>query len=324
MNMRIAKSHIENFSSWVRKRFKTNRESTSDVIWNKLQQYDKRLCRAIKRAGKKIGPRAYIGRHLLRRVTKEHWLTYENNQWIARPTNEQCHYCFSSISNIYVIDLDKNRYCNFDCLYDFDEATVPYDGYWDDYTALVDDFDYYHCMYKDFKHYLEPTPANHIQLNSFMDKFERWMEMPEYNTIYLNGGHDGPVAAEMYRMLMILEENFKHLKKIQAEITKARPKQNIFIYCHLICQKSKLLQNFIKKYKTNYCQDRNIWMTDDPITRIDWNNELTPVEDSINIFPELCWPNCHESYRTHRFSHANDGFKYCEFCYDDRCEELIY
>lgn len=72
------------------------------------------------------------------------------------------------------------------------------------------DFEYYHAESKRLFKNLQATPENHIDLCYFIREFDGWMEVLEHETIYVNGGDDGPVATEMYRMLMTLHEKMKN------------------------------------------------------------------------------------------------------------------
>lgn len=126
--MKLAKRNRKLFDDWIRNFFKEERRATSKEIWEKLQQDQPRLGKAIKRAGARVGASAYIGRYLLRPITKEGWLHVLNGEWMVQATPERCYHCFSAIDDIYVIDAEENRYCSLDCLEECPEARDPLEG----------------------------------------------------------------------------------------------------------------------------------------------------------------------------------------------------
>ncbi|TCT21768.1 hypothetical protein EDD68_11072 [Melghiribacillus thermohalophilus] len=319
--MKLAKRNRKLFDDWIRNFFKEERRATSKEIWEKLQQDQPRLGKAIKRAGARVGASAYIGRYLLRPITKEGWLHVLNWEWMVQATPERCYHCFSAIDDIYVIDAEENRYCSLDCLEECPEARDPYDSYWDDYVFLYMDFADFHGEAKDLRHCL-PSPENHLGVCRLLKKMDQWFEFPDYDDIWFNGGDDGPIAREMYRMLRLLNQDDEQLKSLEREMREARGKQKMIYSIEVLNLEGQLKENrafhcFFRKNIKYFDEIRHMFSTEDVWLWHDWGKELEEIlPGAYRSINEFRCPSCGRIGEDNRFERLEDNYKYCEECYE--------
>lgn len=201
--------------------FSKFRSLSSKEIYKLLGNYDPKLLKRIKRITKRTEPAAYIGRYLLPLFKKEGWLIYKDNKWNVQIVQDRCVQCFKKIDEVYLIDSGNLHFCSTDCADEFEGFYEPYDCYWDEYLCLFTEFSE---MYPKFSNYtkLDGTnnfisPFSHFNLLNLIQNIEDSINNSEFDEITNDEGADGKVAAEIYRMLVILNKkliNFETQKKI--------------------------------------------------------------------------------------------------------------
>lgn len=129
--MPLTKDERKEFNQIVKGFFKQAREGSSDQIMDYIHKQNRKLLQRIKKESK-INPIAYIGRYLMRPLTQEGWIKHKRKQWSVEPIEGRCTYCFRSLEEVYLLDIEHNQYCNLNCM---DELEAEYleDDYWDEY-----------------------------------------------------------------------------------------------------------------------------------------------------------------------------------------------
>jgi len=74
------------------------------------------------------------------------------------------------------------------------------------------------------------SPFLHFSLLNFIHDIEETLDNGEFDEIVNDKGADGPIAAEIYRMLVILNNNLVELYQIEKNIKKLRAKENRMPY----------------------------------------------------------------------------------------------
>ncbi|MBB5172463.1 hypothetical protein [Texcoconibacillus texcoconensis] len=199
---------------WLKQVMKKQQKMNTHQLWEKMQQEEPTLAKKVKKQSGKSSPIAYLGRHILKPLSEEHWLTRDGKDWVICLPENHCAYCLRSVDDVYVIDANDHLYCGLDCLDDDEEADPIEDGYWDDYAMLVMDFEHY---YPEAQRLLKTADfedeEDRALARELYDDLDEYLGSGDFTTIYMNGGDDGPLAAEMYRMLMCLEEVHEQLLK---------------------------------------------------------------------------------------------------------------
>lgn len=311
--MKIQKQDYEKFRKWCYQFFKEQRKAKGKEVVAHLKLDDEKLLKKIEKAVGKKKAATYISRSLLGSIRKYGWLTYEKNHWVAKPQWGQCTYCFSELEDIYMIDAKDQQYCDGDC---FDEhgASEFYDSYIDDYLSFFSDFKNLKENYTIFlQKKLEPSYDNHLQLAELLEQIEELLNDNSYSTIWFNGGDDGPLAAEMSRMLSILQNDFEAVQKEEARIYALRPRDNKR-YSLIIDQqfhKHKAVKKFMKKNE-KYRESSTTWTTNDATLRSDWYYSLHDLV-TVTATNEIKCPACQEITEEKWGRTLADGFSYC--CY---------
>lgn len=317
--MKISKTDYEQFRNWCQQFFKNNREVTSRKLVEKLKTSRPMLFNTIEKVVGKGKGAAYIGRFLLTSVRKYGWLTYEKNTWRTKPNWGLCTYCFQELEDVYVIDIDGNQYCDSDCFDDY-EATEYCDSYYDEYLFLCSDFKDLKERYSIFLlQKLEPKFEYHLELSGILAEISELLTDTEYTTVWMNGGDDGPLAYEIFRMLSILQEDQEELEKVEARFRNERPKDNqmysikIDSYFLKKRQKPEVLRQFVKQYRKYRSKElSNKWTTFYASLRSQWYDLLEKVP--FEYVNEIKCPACEEISDGRWQRRLMDGFYYCSDC----------
>lgn len=324
--MRIQKEDFIAFKAFCRNYFKKKREGKSTAVLQGLKAYDKKLYRTIEKTVGKKKIKGYIG-YLLRSVGREGWLVYKEKTWQVKSKWGYCTYCFSELDDIYVIDIEHQQYCNSDCL-DHHEAVSHYDSYADDYMFLFWEFENLKGRYQ--RYFNRPLRKNfETNLNLIMILRDLYNVLNDSNhwTILSNGGDDGPLASEMYRMLIILKEEAKQLEKLQEQCQKMLPQTNKRFAIEVseeIMRKRKrpeVLREFIKTHRKYRDQEnKNKWFAADALQRSNWYDALSIDElfiHQVSLVDEVKCPQCEDVVESQFSRRVPDGYYYCEECYDE-------
>lgn len=257
----------------------------------------------------------------MKSLSKEGWIKKEGKHWVTQYAENYCAYCFRPIEDIYLIDIDNYQYCSENCM-DAAEAVEPYDSYWD----------YYFCLFLDFKelkpkcdHYLKndimADADNYLNILQLIQDINEVFDNPDYNDIWYNGGDDGTVAAEMYRMLKTLQKDSETLRKKEEWIRKNRKPQGH--YYSIIVDNDSLsnkevkrkLEHFIKLYNKYRDENRcNVWTTENIHLRNKWWDRLNKNRVPVSYINSLECPCCGKVDDERNFHRALDNYKYCYEC----------
>lgn len=328
----LSKDEKKQFYNWAVMFFKSNRTAQSKDVFEKLKKEMPKISKKIEKAGKKIGASAYVGRYLLTSLAKEGWLINNGKKWSIKITPDRCTYCISPIDDLYLIDIDNNRYCSIDCFDNYDNAVQPYDSYWDDYISLFSEFELIYYEYKRLLLECEDVPSKsqntnkliltHIDLNKLIDYIGDIL--PDYDYILLNGGDDGPLAREMYRMVESIQAKVDHLQIMEDNIRKVRGPQKKYYsitinHEYLIGpgKKNVVLKKFIKEHR-NYINSNllNTWTTRDLNQRNDWWELLHNTNTDLDYKNTEECPLCGKIESEKYLRRSYDGYRYCEECYE--------
>ncbi|MFZ3132216.1 MAG: hypothetical protein WA125_14265, partial [Desulfosporosinus sp.] len=202
------------------------RTTTSYAIVAILEKDEPRLLKRITKASGKIGPVAYIGRYLLSKLKEEGWLINDEKTWKVKIVPDRCTQCFKPLDEVYFITSEK-RFCNDDCADDFNwdseeaDHNGGYEPYWDEYSMLFNKFSHLNPQFKGFRRLIVNDslvrPINHIELLNIIQEIECELDNEDYQNFIADEGRDGPLAAEIYRMLNILGRELIELRKVKKE-----------------------------------------------------------------------------------------------------------
>ncbi len=320
--MALSLKHREEFRSWAKKHFKEHRELTTAELFKIMQSENPALAKKINKAARKAQPTTYIGRYLLRSFTSQGWLIHDGEKWITQPAEDYCTYCFKPLdADIYLLDIDLNYYCDDDCFLDAG-AGEAYDGYWDQYMNLFYEYDKLRPLSRSTSQSVEkPEPLDHLEVIKLAENLEHLIYDPDYNDIWYNGGDDGPFAAEMYRMLTVLQEDLDHIKEVQENMKALRISQKEYYTLTLppnLPKTKKMrskVENFIKNQE-KYCHKErpNTWCTEDYSRFNKWKDKFKTLD--ITFHNTLKCPICCNEGDFLAFRLAADNFKYCEECFE--------
>lgn len=325
--MLIEKYVFIDFKDFCKKHFKKNRESKSIEFLQALKEYDRSLFRAIEKTVGKRKMKSYIGR-LLRSIRGEGWLSYEEKTWITKPKWGYCTYCFTPLDVIYLIDIDHHQYCDTNC-FDDHEAVSHYDSYADDYVFLFWDFEKLKERYSYFLNGSFPKNfKTHLDLMIIVRDIHNVLYNDDYSDVLWNGGDDGPVAREMNRMITILKSNAEKLEKLTEQCKQKLPETNerfAIVVSDSIMRRRKrpeVLRDFIHKHrKYRDKENKNKWITNDPMQRLNWHDDLTAIEElesEVSIVNEINCPDCNQMISSDENTYrVPDGYYYCEDCYQE-------
>lgn len=322
--MKITGKDQETFFKWTTQYFRDNRQGVSKEIFNQYKKDFPPEAKRMEKLCKKTGAPAYIGRYLLPRLIREGWLILDKETWTVKVIPERCARCFSPIEDIYVIDIENRRYCSTECMDEAEDAPPHYDSFVDSYFFLFDDYKDITLAYRSL---LKDTRNNIIHDHILTKKLQEQTTevLDNHDSILFNGGDDGPLAAEMYRMLLDLQQYQQGLEELEAKIMKKRPPQTQFYsitinqdYMEGPGKQNPILRKFIKKHMQYRDQTiPNTWTTPKVELRNRWwetlHNSLGYALTYQNTLGcSLCGKRQERKYLTP----AADEYLYCEECLD--------
>ena len=315
--MKLAKKYREEFQAWAKDYLLSERESSTEELYAALLEDNPLLAKQIAQAAAKTGAKAYIGRYLLRRFVNQGWLQYTNKKWQQQPLEDHCANCLAELHpEIYLVDTAGNYYCSEDCLLAWEDGAD--DGYWLDYLPLVEEFAelWPDCSYL-AKQEPKADPLLHLEVFAARKRTANVINCPDYDTVWLNGGDDGPLAAEIYRMLTMLAAKLEKLTEMETAISKLRAPQQ---YSYTISlpeglPKEKNLRSRAERFRTCHRQFRRqdlplAWQTDDLSQLQVWEQELQGIKYTI-VKAYKC-PLCGSD--ADNYGRAADGYRYCSSC----------
>ncbi|MGM8216618.1 hypothetical protein ACLIA0_13760 [Bacillaceae bacterium W0354] len=323
--MLIQKEEFYSFKDFCRDYFKKNRHGRSVNVLERLKKDDRELYRTIEKAVGKQKIKGYIGR-LLRSISREGWLIYEKKEWRTKPEWGYCTYCFKELDDVYLIDIEQHQYCSSSC-FDEHEAVPHYDGYADDYFFLFWDFEKLKDEYEIFLNKpIKNDYLTHTRLTMVLRDLYNILDDSDYSAVLFNGGDDGPLASEMYRMMITLKTDAEQLERLLEQCKDVLPPTNQLYSIEIseeIMRKRKrpeVLRQFVndnRKYRNK--DNKNKWSTSDSFQRLEWYDTLTKDEtlkDRVAWINEIECPLCEQVVGSDESRRVPDGYFYCEECYE--------
>jgi hypothetical protein len=339
--MKISQKDYDTFMDWAQQYFITAREAKVKQVVEKFSEENKTAAKRMTKHVNKVGLPAYIGRHIFRNTP---WLESEKGKWRVHSGENLCAYCINELDEeIYLFDLNEHYYCNYDCMEEMfslmsdledDEETEhlaveveePWDSFWSDCVMLFDDFE---NIKPEARQYLEAeidaTAESHLDVLLLIEKIESVIYSGDYDSVWMNGGDDGPSSWHMYRMLQSLERDLKKLKELEVKLSSERNKKNFF-YRISIDETSfthgyppSMIQKLRHKYRDGEVTE---------ITPLRWEVEDEEIKRFITnclkeariLYEEKRLTYCHLCDRAYegrdtKLYWARDSFYYCEECY---------
>jgi hypothetical protein len=339
--MKISQKDYDTFMEWAQQYFITAREAKVKQVVGKFSQEYKTAAKRMAKHVKKNGLPAYIGRHIFRNTP---WLKSEKGKWRVHSDDDYCAYCLNKLDEeIYLFDLNDHYYCNYDCMEEMfslmsdledDEETEhlaveveePWDSFWSDCIMLFYDFE---NLKPEASEYLETktnaTAENHLEVLLLIEKIESAIYGGDYDSVWMNGGYDGPSSWHTYRMLQSLERDLIRLKELEEKLNGARNKKK-FLY-HISIDET----SFTHGYPPSMFQKLRHKYRDGEFT------EITPLrwevgDEEIMRFITSCFREARIRYSEMRLIYCHlcdksyadcdtscyrgkDGFYYCVECY---------
>jgi hypothetical protein len=339
--MKISQKDYDTFMEWAQRYFITAREANVKQVVAKFSEENKTAAKHLGNQAKKVGLPAYIGRHIFRNTP---WLKSEKGKWRVHSGDDFCAYCLNELDDeIYLFDLNDHYYCNYDCMEEMfslmgdledDEETEhlaveveePWDSFWSDCVMLFDDFQE---LKPDANQYIETetnaTAENHLDVLLLIEKIESVIYSGDYDSVWMNGGDDGPSSWHMYRMLQSLEKDLKKLKELEEKLSNARNIKQ-FLYHITIDETSfqngyspSMIQKLRHKYRDGEFTEQTptLWeVEDEKIKRFIigcFRDARIKYSEKRLTYCHLC-DKAYEDIET-RLIRARDNFYYCEECY---------
>jgi hypothetical protein len=198
----------------------------------------------------------------------------------------------------------------------------------DDYIYL---FSEYQSLKERYQSYLrspvEKCFESHLVLNVINRDIEEVLQDDCFSTVLWNGGDDGPLAGEMYRMLMNLREDADRIEILIEKYKNLLPITNQLFSIEIDNQllrkrkRAESLREFIQRYRKYRNVDQaNKWTTSDPSMRSDWYDLLMKeeqLERKFSILNETRCPHCDQVVESKWSRRAIDGYYYCADCYGE-------
>lgn len=318
--MKLAQKYRQQFQEWAKDYLLLERESSTEELYAALLEDKPELAKKINQVAKKTGAKAYIGRYLLRTFVNQGWLKYRNNKWLVQPLEDHCANCLAELHpDIYLADTMGNYYCCEDCLLEWEDGAD--DGYWLDYLPLVEEFAdlWPDCNYL-AKQKPKADPLLHLEVIAAKKRAANVINCPDYDTVWLNGGDDGPLAAEMYRMLTMLAARLTTVTEVETAIARLRAPQQISYTMNLPegLPNEKRLRSKVERFSKRHQQFRRqdlplAWKTADSNQLQAWEKELKGI--NYTTFKSHKCPLC--SSDVDCYGLAADGYRYCSSCYEE-------
>jgi hypothetical protein len=192
--------------------------------------------------------------------------------------------------------------------------------FWD-FQKLKEKYNFY------LERLLKISFETHLELTIIKRDIYEVLNDDYFSTVFFNGGDDGPLAAEMYRMLMVLNEEVKVIEDLIERCKRRLPETNELFSIEIdqdILRKRKkpeMLRGFIQTHRNFRDKEkRNRWLTNDSAERSTWYSLLTEneeLEGKIKYRNEIKCPHCEEVVERKWSRRTIDGFFYCDDCYKE-------
>lgn len=128
---------------------------------------------------------------------------------------DRCSCCFKPIDQIYIIDIDLNRYCSWDCTEKCYYYTNPYESNLDLYSDLFDQFETLLPKSISFQENRDYSlKQNRAKLDKMVRKLDSMIQDPDYREVLRTKGTESCIDAEIYSMLLLLSQEGQPLQNL--------------------------------------------------------------------------------------------------------------
>jgi hypothetical protein len=218
--MALSQENKQKIELFLRDYFANNRSLTTFEIIMTLQEDNPDIFELLKDASVKMNEENYLNRYILPKFKKEGWLSLIKDEWKVQLSHDRCTYCFQPLNQIYVIDIDLNRYCSWECTEKCRYYAEPYENNLDMYSFLFDRFERLlpRCLF-----FNNNTPFSQqtvlLELGEIVKEIVEIVEDSYYDYIRFDKGKESCVDLEIYRMLTILDQQYERLKSLLTRTT---------------------------------------------------------------------------------------------------------
>lgn len=293
--MAISKGNRNHLTTFLKDYFANNRTSSAFEIVVTLQEENNDLLQILNDANAKMNTESYLTRYILPKLKNDGWLSLIDDQWRVQLSPDRCSCCFKPIDQIYIIDIDLNRYCSWNCTEKCYYFTNPYENNLDLYSNLYDQSETVlsKCISfqenRDYSH-----KQNRAKLDKMVRKLDSMIHDPDYSEVLRTNGTASCIDAEIYRMLLLLEQECQRLPDLLSSET-----IKVCVHCSnlidekfIVNQDGKLfcsdncLENSLEKNLTNYephpYEDQYLLIRSSYIDIFEnWEQHLSSKENSL-------------------------------------------
>ncbi|WP_054939219.1 hypothetical protein [Paenibacillus ihuae] len=259
--MAISIGNRIHLTTFLKDYFANNRTSSAFEIVVTLQEENTELLQILNDASAKMDAESYPTQYILPKLKNDGWLSLNDGLWKVQLSPDRCSCCFKSIGQIYIINIDLNRYCSWNCTEKCYYYANPYESNLDLYSDHYDQFETLlpKCIFfqenRDYS-----LKENRAVLDTMIRKLDSMIQDPDYSEVLRTKGTESCIDAEIYRMLLLLSQESQRL-----QVLLSGGALNVCVYCsssldekYIVDQDGKLfcsdkcLDNFLEKNPREY------------------------------------------------------------------------
>ncbi|MCF6094733.1 hypothetical protein L1765_12255 [Microaerobacter geothermalis] len=196
---------------FLRDFFANNRIASFFDIVECLQKEYPRLFTKLTESSYKLTIEAYLAQYFLPKYMKEGWLQIDGDNYKVQLSPNRCSYCFKSIDDIYIIDIDLNRYCGWRCAEKCRYYCDPYESHLDTYQELFDRFSTWLPQTRKYSNFIKMKNTDNI--SCLVKEIERYVNDVHFDEFRWPLEEQSCIESEIYRMLQVLDREVERLNK---------------------------------------------------------------------------------------------------------------
>ncbi|MDF2923632.1 MAG: hypothetical protein K0R57_2546 [Paenibacillaceae bacterium] len=220
----------ELLNNFLRQYFGSNRSTNVQEIMDSLKETEPALAAKLKKASKHLGFKTYLTKYFLRDFLNEGWLTVTNQSIQVKLSLSRCSYCFSAIENVYLIDIELNRYCGRNCIDKLPHYFKTYESGLETYGNLFDHFSMWFplCQELTTTSFNSLTSKDAKVLSSTIDNY---LDSEYWDNFLLPHTSQSCIDSEIYRMLTLLREQARKLQKLANDFEQKEGNSTLYSQC---------------------------------------------------------------------------------------------
>ncbi|WP_156920651.1 hypothetical protein [Thermicanus aegyptius] len=230
VKVHLTKQDKECLIALLRYHFGHNRVTSINEIRDEIRKANATLAAKLKKASKHLGFKAYLTKYFLKNFINEGWLTVTNECIQVNLSPTRCSFCFAAIEDVYLIDIDLNRYCGWNCAEKSPYYCKPYESNLDMYSSLFERF-------SEWLPLCRQLTANILNASTSEGAKELLSEIGRYlDDVYWDDflpPHENRscIDSEIYRMLTTLRKQADNLQKLIHDIEDTANSSNLCVQC---------------------------------------------------------------------------------------------